>query len=59
VRLDVIGVPVEPVRVIGDNDLRAVVLDELERRAAACATGVVQNEPASSFCGQPIMPESR
>jgi hypothetical protein len=59
VRLDVIGVPVEAVGVVGHQHLRPDLADDAEQRVRRLATSARQKQRGSSLPAVPIMPESR
>ncbi len=59
VGLDVVGVPVPAVRVVGDEHLRAQLADHRDEVGGGLVDVGGQKAPGRRFCGAPIMPESR
>ena len=59
VDLDVVGVAVAAVPVVEHDDVGGLLARTAASRSAASSTSARQNEPGSSFCGQPVIPESR
>ncbi|BFO13793.1 hypothetical protein SHKM778_01810 [Streptomyces sp. KM77-8] len=56
--LDVVGVTVEAVLVVGDDHIGSVVPHEFREPGGAFLDGVRQKDPGASLPGQPIIPES-